>query len=75
MKKQFIIDGLSLIAIAIVAIGAMIIFIKAATGQTLYTTATVPATYACETIKFDLVCQTNAQRILINGEEYKHYGN
>jgi hypothetical protein len=63
MKKIIII----FIAVFILGVG----IVKAAE---VYVSLTVPAWYNCAIVKFDLVCQTNAQKILINGKEIKNYG-
>lgn len=60
--------------IIIIFIATFILGVGIVKAAEVYVSLTVPAWYNCAIKGFDLVCQTNAQKILINGKEYKTYG-
>lgn len=49
--------------------GIFIELIVVAFAESIGVGATVAASYECGIKKFDLVCQTNAQNIIINGKK------
>jgi hypothetical protein len=67
-KKLIKLPMKKIIFIIIATLISSIGIVKAAE---VYVSLTVPAWYNCAIVKFDLVCQTNAQKILINGAEYQ----